>query len=130
MNKLFHKLTRSWRGYHLGVGSSKILFSKGIRTSPRKSLRPNMSECQTVSHNVLVSRPLRLIWNWNMVAYRPSSNSHAGNNGGGGGGKQEYLCARDLEMKRQSYLQCFVKFRIQRVLLHFRLSFPALWFVR
>lgn len=45
---------------------------------------------------------------------------------GGGGGKQEYLCARDLEMKRQSYLQCFVKFRIQRVLLHFRLSFPAL----
>lgn len=96
MNKLFHKLTRSWRGYHLGVGSSKILFSKGIRTSPRKSLRPNMSECQTVSHNVLVSRPLRLIWNWNMVAYRPSSNSHAGNNGGGGGGASKNIYVLEI----------------------------------
>lgn len=128
LDKLFHKLTRSWRGYHLGVGSSKILFSKGIRTSPRKSLRPNMSECQTVSHNVLVSRPLRLIWNWNMVAYRPSSNSHAGNNGGAS--KNLFVLQIWKEMKRQSYLQCLVKFRIQRVLLHFRLSFPALWFVR
>ena len=56
-------LTLSWSGYHCGRGSSNILFSRGILTSPKKSLRPNISECQTVSHKVLVSNPFKLMWN-------------------------------------------------------------------
>lgn len=119
-------LTRSWSGYHFGVGSSKILFSRGIRTSPRKSLRPNMSECQTVSHRVLVSRPLRLIWNWNVVVTNhPSSNFHAGTTEQ----QAKHLCSR-LVSNDKAYLQCFVKLGIQRVFLHLSFPFAALWLVR
>jgi len=50
------KLTRSWSWYQCGVGSSNIRPAKGRVISPRKSFRPNMSLCQTVSHKVRFSK--------------------------------------------------------------------------
>lgn len=49
-------LTRSWSVYHCGCGLSNTMPCKLMVTSPRKSLRPNISECQTVNHSVLVSK--------------------------------------------------------------------------
>ena len=54
--RIGRELTRSWSWYQCGVGSSKILPAKGSSTSPKKSLRPNISLCHTVSHNVRFSR--------------------------------------------------------------------------
>lgn len=49
-------LTRSWSVYHCGCGLSKTMPCKLMVTSPRKSFRPNISECHTVNHNVRVSK--------------------------------------------------------------------------
>ena len=59
------RLTLSWRLYHLAAGSSKTWPAMGIMTSPRKSFLPNMSECQTEIHMVLLSTSPRGITNWN-----------------------------------------------------------------
>ena len=56
-------LTLSCRAYHLADGSSKTCPAMGIITSPRKSLRPNMSLCHTEIHIVLLSTSLRGITN-------------------------------------------------------------------
>ena len=55
--------TLSCRPYHLGVGSSKIWPCSGSMSSPRKSLRPNMSLCHTVTHSVLRSTSDSGSWN-------------------------------------------------------------------
>lgn len=49
-------LTRSCSVYHCGCGLSKTIPCRLMVTSPRKSLRPNISECQTVNHSVRVSK--------------------------------------------------------------------------
>ena len=54
-------LTLSCSGYHLSPGVSKTSWPKGRVTSPRKSLRPKMSECQTLSHRSRVSTSLIVI---------------------------------------------------------------------
>lgn len=107
-----NKLTLSCRGYHCGRGSSKILFSSGIRTSPRKSLRPNMSECQTVSQSVRDSRLLRLVWNYwrNIEVIR-----------------RKRRIVEDI--MKNNYLECFIKNRIEGVFLNLRLSFSTFRFV-
>lgn len=45
-------LTLSCSLYHVGAGSSKTTSASGSETSPRKSFRPNMSACHTLSHSV------------------------------------------------------------------------------
>ena len=62
--QLLLRLTLSWRLYHLAAGSSNTWPAIGIITSPRKSLRPNMSECQTEIHMVRLSTSPRGITNW------------------------------------------------------------------
>lgn len=52
-------LTLSWSWYHWGCGLSNTLFCRLIITSPKKSLRPNISECQMVNHKVRDSKLLR-----------------------------------------------------------------------
>lgn len=45
-------LTLSCNLYHMGAASSKTTSASGSVTSPRKSFRPNMSACHTLSHSV------------------------------------------------------------------------------
>jgi len=54
---------RSCSGYHRGLPSSRAMSPMGRQSSPRKSLRPNVSECQTESHRVRDTMLLRLTGN-------------------------------------------------------------------
>ena len=56
--------TLSCRLYHLGDESSATICPAiGNITSPKKSFLPNMSECQTLIHNVLRSISSKGMWN-------------------------------------------------------------------
>lgn len=55
-------LTLSCNKYHCGCGLSNTRPCRFTVTSPRKSFRPNMSECQTVSHSDRDSRLLSDMW--------------------------------------------------------------------
>lgn len=45
-------LTLSCNLYHMGAGSSNTTSASGRVTSPKKSFRPNISACHTLSHSV------------------------------------------------------------------------------
>ena len=81
----------------------------GSITSPRKSLRPNISECHTVTHSVRLSTSSNGIWNCN-------------------DGKVALVLIKNFAVKID-YLKHFVEDWVKCMFLDFGFTFATLAFV-